>query len=925
MADDIKRKLSRFDSPAGGLHDSFQQNIIQFSAPEVQLQNRHSLLIDKATAATDPKERAAAMAAADRVLDQLVHASKPRLEQAGSKYYSGIRTLTGTRETNSYLSSESNNPSYFSQQLSMARTQSTAQIQGGLDVKARQLQINTEAIHKATREHEDPAKINELALQRGGLLDDMAAGRGALKEQRRLGLDTRSVYNQAFDKVSRVMRDQEESGIRAGARAGNAGTFEDSQKALAAASKELIEAFKQMTAATEQAADKTEASANAAAAAEAKYKEVAKDFDTKSIQSDELKRRGDSRGDGLARGGQAFGATLEAAGAIYSQWTVQRKLESASVNTSLQNIANRRFDDSRSAASGDLFALQRIEDSQKAMGLGTSIAKDSRAATELDTSGKVVGGIAGVGGSLMKGDVAGAFTGGSSAAVGVSGNTARLTNGAVDAQGFLQGQAAQEGLSAAESYRRTTLKQIAFDQMSTAYASTAGAGLGRNALTNRINSKEFMGKAAGLWMTPEEIAQGTTAGIALNGKNFSENDLLEGQKLVNKGVVRSTAEYSSLKSQVLGGQGNESNLKSIMADAMRIGIEGAKNIGDMTNAISGLAEKGGIGGISMYSGVQATTMATMEALMGKKGMTASVATSSAANLVNAFDAAATDQSASISNMISVARIQKRFGVGMNTSLGQRLQNASPTQISAAMAAYKLNDSDRDDKLSELGFLNFTKGKTKEQAMADFKELQRIKGDNALQNLTKSGIALDTKSNSRLQELAGKEKLTKEERREGQNIFSQFRGSENLPFQDFSGMRAGLFGYVDPVSRKKDAGATDGNETAKNAEERKRINAEAKKKELDEGNKLLTPGAMSDIFTKMSGAMSGIDPEAYSKLNTSTGDLSKVVDALRQTVSDLNLKLGGKPLKPAAPSADVEKNKKKEQPFVIGAPSYTQSR
>ena len=679
----------------------------------------------------------------------------PRAVGIESAFQTSIRTATGSRATKEDISRYQHSSAYTGPAIALASSQSTSAIERQVQKSQLELGRQDDRIREAAANLTPGGSdrhLQHMIRNREGMLREIGIGQAAIHEQRKMRIDTRSQYHDTrefAEKTSRALGDRD---IRSMIKSGGI-DFRDADKQLEAAQRKMITAFEAFDKALKAGAENVDELGKAAGAAK-------QDVEQKAGIAKALQQAGmGSKGDILSTVGtglQVGGAIVSASGDIYRQWTSQKNMDVARLQTGFLGIANQRYADARAAASGDAAAIMRVRNDSynKSIAFGQNISTDETRAS----AANMVGSGMSATGSMLKGGAAGAVTGaaigsffggigaipgaviggaigtiggGLSAAAGgitqTSGQAAQLQSGATQASAFQEGYGAMMAQETARQAMQAAVLQKAMDFTRQSWRASSGAGSGRAGMLSGVRDITFQQNLAKNYgINLEESAGLMAAGIGTMGGNFSSSDITRAGAFAKAGFG-SSEQYMSLRGQMSSaGGGTKDNLETILRNAVAAGMDSSKNVADMVRTMGSVAMRTSAGGVSTFGGAAAATARGVEALTAI-GVDRNLAAGAAGLAAGTSDAILRQRNIDIPSLVQSAQMMEKFGLKPGTVAGEAASKLQAPQAEALLKVLQDPNASADQKqkaIDQAGQGLWLKGGDKDAAQK-IKDLSKI--------------------------------------------------------------------------------------------------------------------------------------------------------------------------------------------------------
>ena len=842
--------------------------------------------------------------------------ASPRMYSAEKSFQSSMRTALGSRMTGEDISRYRHASSTTGSSITAASGLSTNTIEERIQQRSVELGRQDERIREAVSTLEpgqSDRAIRGMMGQRERMMRDIGINQSALQTQKKLGLDTRSQYFEAADITQKMRSTQFEKDIREDVRAGKGGSASDAQAQLDVASRKLIVTFEKFDAAIKAGTKDADELAK-------EFNKVKEEVDKSNIQLDEHRRSGGGgRGSlisAIGGGLENLGTGVQAGGAMYRQWGIQREMDTSRLQTGFLNIANQRFQDSQAAAGGDMSAVLRIQRGSygKAFGFAGEMAGKEVNASKAEMIGGATstigsmlkGGVAGAAGGAMLGSVVpglgtgvgavlggigGVISAGASGVTQTSGRIAELQSGAVQASMYQQAFATKMAEDTARQAMDAAVLQRSMDFTRGSWKSSSGSGSSRSGINDRTRGVEFQRLMANSYALSQEDVLGLTqAGIGSLGKQFRTSDIGRAGAFSNAGMG-SPEQYMAMRGQISKAGGSDRDMETILRNAVASGMDSSKNIADMTNTMTRIASSSSAGGVSTLGGAAARVASTVEALK-MSGVPENMRADSAAKIGDQYSGILNQRKVDIPSLVQSAALFNKLGLRSGTLAGEAAAKMKPEQIQALLT--KLQDPSTTDEQKRKAIDDAGQGTWKgladdlKSAPEKLKTLSGIARQKVVSDITQA-YAYGSKEGALLNKAAlSPESLTEAEKKEANKIYAATGAARfGVPNEKLDATIA--YGDLNNVaSLGKMTGSP--KDVGFQADQAGALGGVT---EYAAGLKLINNN-FTEILATMKNEATNLDPEKFKDIfKASTGPLDDSVAKLARTVEALNLKLQGK--------------------------------
>jgi hypothetical protein len=619
--------------------------------------------------------------------------NKSHIETIGRQFRKSVHVSMGSTADKETIARYQYSPENYSIASGVASNYTTSQITSRLNEIAENKYGLKQEIKKTAERISSPslsddkrqeleAKYTKDVIAHDEALKNEGIAKAGLAIQRRKKQDTASL----IEGTEAIMAKHAVAKIAEDAASGKSGSVAEINKEFAAS----FEKLKESQAAYNEVLKSTTATLEEVATKEKALGQAKEDYEKKELQKEAASRGGGGGGwrdTAAVLGG--MGSAAQAGGGIMRQWTVSREMDKMQLQTGYMDIVNRRFFDNVDAASGNAEAIARIRSGQHAR--SSAIAK-RLGSNEVTAAGvEAIGGTLVVGATVAGGVAAHAATGGASTAVAggnmvsgvasgveqISGKVVKLESGAIKAQAQLAGYGASDVLGDAQRKISVYAQQIALDYTRNTTNATRGAGGGRRALLAGMRDVGFMQEMANREIDQAGMLSLMQAGTASLGAGFrGQADMKRAGDLSSSGLLSSPEEYIGLRAAGERGGVGASGLETILRNAVAAGMDNSKNIQEMVQGIGNIATVRG--GVSTYGGAAANMGLAVQSMVAD-GMSKNMAAQAAVDLNQSTSAAASDRSLSVSNVVEIGQIMKRFPK-LSPTAAQSLALMTPNQL-----------------------------------------------------------------------------------------------------------------------------------------------------------------------------------------------------------------------------------------------------
>lgn len=622
--------------------------------------------------------------------------NKSHVETIGRQFRKSVHVSMGSTADKETIARYQYSPENYSIASGVASDYTTSQITSRLneigenkyglkqEIKKTAERLSSPSLSDDKR-RELEAKYTKDVIAHDEALKNEGIAKAGLTIQRRKKQDTASL----IEGTEAIMAKHAVAKIAEDAASGKSGSVAEINKEFAAS----FEKLRESQAAYNKVLESTTATLEEVAAKEKALGQAKEDYEKKEIQ----KEAAGGGGGGWERTGAVLGglgSASIAAGGIVRQWSVGREMDRMQLQTGYMDIVNRRFFDNVNAAGGNAEAIARIRSGQH--------AKSSAIAEELGGNTVTGAALEGTGQLLITGGTVAAVTAAhvktkgastkalqktelgakmlsslSSQVEQLSGNAAKLESGATKAQGELAGYGASEALGDAQRKIPSYAEQIALDYTRNTTNATRGAGGGRRALLAGMRDVGFMQEMANREIDQAGMLSLMQTGTASLGAGFrGQADMKRAGDLSSSGLLSSPEEYIGLRAAGERGGVGASGLETILRNAVAAGMDNSKNIQEMVQGIGNIATVRG--GVSTYGGAAANMGLAVQSMVAD-GMSKNMAAQAAVDLNQSASNAASDRSLSVSNVVEVGQIMKRFPK-LSPTAAQSLALMTPNQL-----------------------------------------------------------------------------------------------------------------------------------------------------------------------------------------------------------------------------------------------------
>ena len=832
----------------------------------------------------------------------------PRIYSAEKAFKSSMRTTLGSRASGEDIARYQYSSTATGPSVAIASSLPTGAIEERIQHRGIELSRQDERIREAVSSLEpgqSDRHIRGMMAQRERMMRDIGVSQSALQTQKKLGLDTRSQYLEAFDVTQKIRGTQFEKDVREEVRAGKSGSASDVQAQLDAASRKLIITFEKFDAAIKAGTKDADDLAK-------EFKQVSEEVDKHQIQLDEHRRSGGGgRGSlisAIGGGLETLGTGVQAGGAIYRQWAVQREMDTSRLQTGFLNIANQRFQDSQAAASGDMGAVLRLQ--RGSYGKAFSFASEMSNKEVGASKAEMIGGATSTIGSMLKGGAAGAaggafiggpagailggvggvIAGGASGLTQASGRAAELQSGAIQAAMYQQAFATKMAEETARQAMDAAVLQRTMDFTRGSWKGTAGAGIGRGGILGDVRGVGFQqGMANNFALSQEDILGLTQAGIGSLGKQFRTSDIGQAGRISKAGML-SPEQYMSMRGQISQAGGTERDMETILRNAVASGMDSSKNIADMTRTMTSIASLSSAGGVSTFGGAAARVSATVEAL-ALSGVPENMRAGVAANIGNSYTQTLNQRRVDIPSLVQSAQMFNKLGLRAGTLEGEAAAKMKPEQIQQLLNTLQDPNATEEQKqraIRESG-QGLWKGLTSDlkRAPEKLKILGGIAQQKVITDKTQAFAYGSGYADLLNKATVSPETLTEDEKKRASAVFAATGMAKTGVAENFEATVA--YGDLNKTAMagKIPTNINDAGFGAEKAGAMKGVTKYAAGLELVNGN-------LNKIVETMQQEAIKLNPKEFQEvIKASAGHLDESVGKLARTVDALNLKLQGK--------------------------------
>lgn len=428
------------------------------------------------------------------------------------------------------------------------------------------------------------------------------------------------------------------------------GQLSGSREILEAA-KALEQAFKNLTEATE---DQKEAANKEVEAAQKRFNELAKGG-------------GGGGGNRLGAGLSAISGFSSIAGDLAMTLGINQRLTNVSNIASAADWENLKYSTYEAINAGDVAALMRAQEFEKAETYGTGI----KAAAQTAVGARIVGGAADMTAGAL--EAAGAIKVSPELAVkGAMTAAAGAANIAVSASDFKHGttslqaesQARITHIQAVDAINRTTAKQRQqfVDYFKGLGLAARGMGEEGGAFLERTATPEFLTQLREARISPEEMAKMSQMGVQMMGGGFKEGQIIDARLLERRGFGSKEENLQRMAQLYMAGGNNpQESYAKVLETAVSRGFDNAKLVGDLVQNTSRLAESAG--GVATGLDLTAPAAALLSAGISKDTPNREAMSLHQASIQGAFRAVETDIGMSYASMAAISRATKILGSG----------------------------------------------------------------------------------------------------------------------------------------------------------------------------------------------------------------------------------------------------------------------
>lgn len=193
-------------------------------------------------------------------------------------------------------------------------------------------------------------------------------------------------------------------------------------------------------------------------------------------------------------------------------------------------------------------------------------------------------------------------------------------------------------------------------------------------------------------------------GVKGLGKEFArdsgaggEADITRAGQLSRIGYMESPDQYMQARSTMTGSGGGKDDFEEILKNAVANGMDASKNIMEMVQATTSLANKSAQAGIAAFGGASESLGMGIDALR-KTGVSENMATAAAANAANASEGMAQDKGLNLANVIETARLRKSFGKADLSQL-EAMRTTKPQEARELRNLYRTGKSKEAKELA----------------------------------------------------------------------------------------------------------------------------------------------------------------------------------------------------------------------------------
>lgn len=706
-----------------------------------------------------------------------------RVHGANKSFQQSVNTSLNAASTSSDIASIARSSTSFGAAVSTARSMPTTSIEESIK-KNKQLlekQTNTVREHAKNVDNNKDTFIEEYA-KRDKIIEQIGKDEAALGVQKKLGIDTKSQYYRASEVVDRIKQEKERSQTQSDIKEGRFGDRKQIDEQLNSISEKLVQTFEQLNQALSSAPEKVDG--------------LSRELEnlTKDHERFEKARAGIGGGDGrntansFIRGAGMVGDAMQGAAGAYRYAEVGSEIARDRNRIGLAEIANQRFGDVYGATKGDASALRRVLTDQYAtdMSRGREFRGKTDAAMLTATTGAGISTFAGVAGSVMAGNLGGAVSSGISGGLNTVNTGIDYGKNISAVQDQIAGYQTNRELNDTISKISDQSSQTAISHLMNLTRATRGLGSGRDAAQNQLMDPQNIASLAQVGIGLEDIPG--LVGASKSALGRVENIHRAGE-ITRSGVLDSSEQYFQARGMMTGAGGSGANLENILKNAVANGMDNSKNILEMVQATTALADRSSTLGVSTFAGAQ-TGIEQAVNFATAHGVDKNMAVRGAALAAQTVEDISTNKDFNIQNIIRAAQIRSAFPSATAPQMFAMSQ-MTPDKLRTLETLNKTGTQKQFDEAS-IGFGVYgALGNSKESRAASIKELENQNVDRIINEMAGVGLNKDMANNLRKKmRSGGVQSLTKEEisavNSFGMMINPKVSGIEMLAGMDYTG-------------------------------------------------------------------------------------------------------------------------------------------